>query len=83
MGLSGPAGARSLADLAVGEYGVLAEPRVSGSHRTRLAELGFRPGETVRLTQRSVGGARVIAVHGSRIAIDADTARALVLEAQP
>lgn len=65
---------RSVRDLRVGESAVLAEPDVEGPQRTRLAEMGLRPGETVTVAQRGVGGARVVSVHGSRIAVDARTA---------
>jgi ferrous iron transport protein A len=68
---------RTLRDLAVGESAVLAEPRLPTIQRMRLAELGLRPGERVRVTQRSIAGARVIAVGGSRIALDAGTAALL------
>ncbi len=65
---------RTIRDLAVGEVAILGEPLVDRVQRMRLAELGLRPGESVELRQRSVGGARVVAVHGSRIALDARTA---------
>jgi ferrous iron transport protein A len=71
--------AATLRDLGVGESAVLGEPRVPEAQRRRLAELGLRPGETVTITQRAVGGARVVAVHGSRIALDGRTASQLAL----
>ena len=58
-------------DLRVGERGVLAEPTLPDHRRRRLAELGLRAGETVTLVQRAVGGARILAVGESRIALDA------------
>jgi ferrous iron transport protein A len=72
----------SLRDLAVGESAVLDEPQVEAAQRRRLAELGLRPGETVTVTQRAVGGARVVAVHGSRIALDGRTADLLRVRAE-
>jgi ferrous iron transport protein A len=69
----------SLRDLGVGESAVLGEPQVQAAQRRRLAELGLRPGELVTVTQRAVGGARVVAVHGSRIALDGRTAALLAL----
>jgi ferrous iron transport protein A len=69
--------ARSVRDLAVGESAVLAEPLMERGHRMRLAEMGLRAGERVTLAQRSVGGARVVAVRGSRIALDSRTAARL------
>ena len=48
----------------------------TGTHnqRIRLAELGLRPGQPVTLLQRGVGGARVVSVADSRIALDSRTA---------
>lgn len=68
---------RSVRDLEVGECAVLAESRLEGDLRRRLAELGLRGGETVRLVQRAVGGARVVDIQGSRIALDSRTAARL------
>jgi ferrous iron transport protein A len=73
------AGPRSVRDLRRGASAVLAEVALGRAQRVRLAELGLRAGETVTVVQRSVGGARVIAVHGSRIAVDAGTAAGLLL----
>ena len=64
-------------DLAVGERALLAEVDATDDQRRRLAELGLRPGQEVTVSQRAVGGARVLSVHGSRIAVDARTAAAL------
>jgi len=69
-----PAVTRTVRDLAVGESAVLAEPQLAADLRMRLAEMGVRPGEQVRLSQRGVGGARIISVRGSRVALDASTA---------
>lgn len=43
--------------------------------RRRLAELGLRPGATVRVLHRSAGGGRVLAVGALRIAVDRPTLR--------
>ena len=69
--------ARTLRELAVGESAVLAEADLDAAQRRRLAELGLRPGQEVTISQHAVGGARVVAVHGSRIALDAQTASAI------
>lgn len=58
---------------------MLGHPVIGEPQRSRLAELGLRAGERVTLTQRAVGGARILAVHGSRIAVDARTAGGLTL----
>ncbi len=75
--------ARTVLDLSVGETAVLGEPQLDPGQRMRLAEMGMRPGEQVTLAQRGVGGARVLAVHGSRIAVDARTARLLPITEYP
>lgn len=75
--------ARSVRDLAVGESAVLGEPGVADTVRRRLVELGLRPGEQVTVVQRAVGGARVVAVHGSRIALDGRTAGQLAVQESP
>lgn len=64
---------RSLRDLAVGETAILGVPAVDRAQRIRLAELGLRPGQPVTVVQRGVGGARVVSVADSRIALDART----------
>lgn len=71
---------RSIRDLAVGETAILGEPDVAATVRRRLVEMGLRPGEQVTVVQRAVGGARVVAVHGSRIALDGRTAAHLPLQ---
>ena len=49
--------------------------------RRRLAEMGVRPGARIRVMHQSAGGGRVLAVDGSRIAIDAHLAASI--EAEP
>jgi ferrous iron transport protein A len=70
----GTSDARSVRDLAAGETAILGVPDVDRAQRIRLAELGLRPGQPVTLVQRGVGGARVVSVADSRIALDARTA---------
>ena len=70
-------------DLRVGATAILDEPAVGQAQRLRLAELGIRAGETVRMVQRSVGGARVVSVRDSRIALDGTTASQLPLRPEP
>lgn len=67
----------SVRELQVGQSAVLGEPTVPSALRARLAELGLRAGQEVLLLQRAVGGARVVAVAGSRIALDGPTAGGL------
>ena len=47
----------------------------------RLSALGLRAGAQVRLVQRLAGGARVVAVAGSRVAIGAKILDKLTVEA--
>lgn len=67
---------RTVFDLAPGESAILGTPDAPVERRRRMAELGLRPGEPVRMLRRSVGGARVVQVDEIRIAVDADTAKA-------
>lgn len=46
----------------------------------RAAEIGVRPGAILYVTQRSAFGGVVVAVDGSRLALDAATARRVVVE---
>lgn len=46
----------------------------------RLSEIGVRAGALVRVTHRGPADGRVVAVSGSRIAIDARTAAAIEVE---
>lgn len=46
----------------------------------RLAELGVRIGSHVRVLYRTTGGGQVLALDGSRVAIDARTAAAIEVE---
>ena len=70
-------------DLRVGERATLAEPAVDPQRARRLAELGLRAGESVTVLQRAVGGARVLSVAESRIAVDARTSGLLPVVRDP
>lgn len=72
--------APTLQSLRVGQSATLGVPQVDAAQSRRLAELGLRAGEVVRLVQRAVGGARVVEVDGSRIALDGRTAARLPVE---
>ena len=74
---------RSVRDLMVGESAVLGVPLVDRAQRIRLAELGMRPGQPVTLVQRGVGGARIVSVSDSRIALDSRTAARIPLVSGP
>ena len=59
----------ALTDMANGQRGVIARVQASGdlvdaATVHRLSELGFLPGEPVRLVQRGPGGREPIAVQG-------------------
>lgn len=48
--------------------------------RLRLREIGVRVGARVRVTQRTAFGGRVIAVAGTRVALDRATAARIEVE---
>jgi len=73
---------RSVLDLADGETALIQAADVDPAQARRLGELGLRAGESVRVVQRAVGGARVLAVNGSRIAIDKQTAERLIVASE-
>lgn len=58
--------------------GVAAPP----AERRRLAELGIRPGAGVQVVHRTAGGGRVVAVAGSRIALDRGTLAAIAVSTE-
>jgi ferrous iron transport protein A len=71
---------RTLADLSLGEGGVLAALHVPPDDASRLMEHGFLPGARVRCVGRAPGGdPRVFRVDGADIALRNDTARRLTL----
>lgn len=49
--------------------------------RRRLAEMGIRPGASVRVLYRTTGGGRVVSVGGARVALDRELAAAVTLDA--
>ncbi len=49
--------------------------------RRRLAEMGIRPGATVRVMYRTTGGGRVVSVGGARVALDRELSAAVTLDA--
>lgn len=53
-----------------------AEPAI----RRRLAEMGIRPGATLRVMYRTTGGGRVVSVGGARVALDRELAAAVTLD---
>lgn len=56
------------------EHMVVTDIALDDRHAFRLAELGIRPGMTVRVVQRTGFGGRVLACGTARIALDRDTA---------
>lgn len=64
----------TLGQMCAGQSGVLGHPQLDEVPATRLAELGVRQGQRIRLLQRSVGGTVVIDVLDARIALDRATA---------
>ncbi len=56
---------------------VLSRVDVPAEHRLRLAELGLRPGDSVRVLGRTVGGGRIVGVGSTRLAIDRSVAEQL------
>jgi len=54
--------------------------RLPAAAAFRLHEMGIRPGTRARVTQRAAFGARVIAVAGSRYALDGGTAALIDVE---
>ncbi|MDR2974219.1 MAG: ferrous iron transport protein A [Propionibacteriaceae bacterium] len=47
----------------------------------RLSRLGWRPGGQVRVVRKTSGGARVLDLNDSRVAISGDLAKSLCVEA--
>lgn len=54
--------------------------RLPASAAFRLHEMGIRPGTVAHVTQRAAFGGRVIAVAGSRYALDGGTAALIDVE---
>lgn len=72
---------RSLADVPQGSSAILVTSHTDSTLRSRLAELGMRPGSTITVVQRTSGGGRVVDTGHSRYAIDLDTLHKM--EVQP
>jgi ferrous iron transport protein A len=74
----------TLADLPVGQSGVLAEFDLAPHDAARLMELGFLPGTRVLAVRAAPGGdPRVFRVDGAEVALRRETARLLTLRAAP
>ncbi len=72
---SKPARRSRLADLRVGQEGVLEGMDVPEDVAQRLMELGFLPGSTVKVTRSAPGGdPRVFRVDGTEVALRNETA---------
>ncbi|MDO4630761.1 MAG: FeoA family protein [Corynebacterium sp.] len=75
-----------LTSVGIGQRCVLADINtdiLNDATRRRLAELGFRPGITITVTQKINSGGRIIKIGGTRYAIDGPTARQLQVTAVP
>ena len=83
--LAGNKGApRTLADLRMGEPGILERLDLPDDLARRLMELGFLPGHEVIPARRAPGGGpRVFRVDGSEVALRHDTAAKLFLRSEP
>lgn len=77
---SGHAQALTLAELRVGERGILERLELPEDLARRLMELGFLPGQEVVPARKAPGGGpRVFRVDGSEVALRSDTARRLIV----
>ncbi|MCS7314206.1 MAG: FeoA family protein [Bryobacterales bacterium] len=73
-------GVRTLADLAEGEAGILAELDLPEEAARRLMVLGFLPGNRIEAGPSAPGGdPRIYRVDGAEIALRAETAACLKL----
>jgi ferrous iron transport protein A len=76
----GAAAARTLAQLAEGESGVLDRLELPDDIARRLMELGFLPGHSIVPARSAPGGEpRVYRVDGSEVALRRETASHLIL----
>jgi ferrous iron transport protein A len=76
--------ATTLADLPLGQSGVLAEFDLAPDDAARLMELGFLPGVRVLAVRAAPGGdPRVFRVDGAEVALRRETARHLMLRTAP
>jgi ferrous iron transport protein A len=69
----------SLVEVSPGSEVVIGALGCSADSADRLREIGLRPGVSVRVLQRSVLGAIVIAVGFSTVALDRETARSIAV----
>lgn len=75
---------RTMADLALGEQGVLTGFGIPAPLAGRLMDYGFLPGATVRAVGAAPGGdPRVFRVDGADVALRLETARHLLLSEAP
>lgn len=70
----------TLRDAPEGTHVRLTGVRLSDDVTLRLQEMGLRPGAIARVTQHAAFGGRVVAVAGSRYAIDSTTADLIDVE---
>lgn len=76
----GESGAQTLADLRMGERGILDRLDLPEDLARRLMELGFLPGHEIIPARRAPGGGpRVFRVDGSEVALRNETAAHLYL----
>jgi len=72
----------TLDDVPTGLPVVVQRPHLTPAYTRRLAELGIRHGALVSVLMRTVGGAGVITVDNSRIALDSTTMRQIPVASQ-
>ncbi len=70
----------TLRDAPEGAHVRLTGLRLSDEVTLRLREMGLRPGAVARVVQHAAFGGRVVAVAGSRYAIDTQTAALIDVE---
>ena len=73
----------TLAESPAGAQVRLLDVAVDPASRLRMREVGLRDGAVVRVGRRAAFGGRVVVVAGSRIALDAATARAVAVAPLP
>jgi ferrous iron transport protein A len=69
-----------LSEVRPGGEVVIGSLQCSADAADRLREMGLRPGIAIRVLQRSVLGAIVVAVGFSTVALDRETARSIAVE---
>ena len=78
------ASAASLSDLRPGQSGTVAQIDLEPDDARRLMELGFLPGALVLMCRRSpFGDPSVFRIDDSEVALRRETARHILLRAQP